>query len=322
MKRILVLGCLLISFVGLFGQNETSKETKDCTIQGVLDGVYKGTKVYLVEEEEINGASKVIDSCDVKDNRYTFVVKNVTVPRMYFVKSGDPNCLSPITPVWVEPGDVKVRAKSEFFVNCTVTGTANNEIFSAYNAEMKHFVDSISLCKAYDVTQNKTVIDVGTGAGFPGLALKIAFPNLQVTLLDSLNKRINFLNEVISALGLTGVETIHGRAEDYAKPGKCREKYDLCVSRAVANLSTLSEYCLPFVKVGGKFISYKSEKITEEMNAAQHAVKILGGKMDGQVEFTLPDSDIYRNLFIITKQKSTPAKYPRKAGLPSKEPLS
>ena len=139
---------------------------------------------------------------------------------------------------------------------------------------------------------------------------------------EVMNKRINFLNEVISALGLTGVETIHGRAEDYAKPGKCREKYDLCVSRAVANLSTLSEYCLPFVKVGGKFISYKSEKITEEMNAAQHAVKILGGKMDGQVEFTLPNSDIYRNLFIITKQKSTPAKYPRKAGLPSKEPLS
>lgn len=152
--------------------------------------------------------------------------------------------------------------------------------------------------------------------------MKIAFPDLQVTLLDSLNKRINFLNEVIAALGLTGVETIHGRAEDFAKPGKCREKYDLCVSRAVANLSTLSEYCLPFVKVGGKFISYKSEKITEEMNAAKHAVKILGGKMDGQVEFTLPDSDIYRNLFIITKEKSTSAKYPRKAGLPSKEPLS
>ena len=195
----------------------------------------------------------------------------------------------------------------------------------------KHFVDSISLCKAYDVTQNKTVIDVGTGAGFPGLVLKIAFPDLQVTLLDSLNKRINFLNEVIAALGLTGVETIHGRAEDFAKPGKCREKYDLCVSRAVSNLATLSEYCLPYVKVGGnfisyksgtvQFISYKSEKIAEEMNAAQHAVKILGGKMDGQVEFTLPDSDIYRNLFIITKEKSTPAKYPRKAGMPSKVPL-
>lgn len=186
----------------------------------------------------------------------------------------------------------------------------------------KHFVDSISLCRAYDITQKKSVIDVGTGAGFPGLALKIAFPNLQVTLLDSLNKRINFLNEVIQTLGLSGVETIHGRAEDFAKPGKCREKYDLCVSRAVANLSTLSEYCLPFVKKGGKFISYKSEKIVEEMNAAQHAIQILGGRIEGQVEFTLPDSDIYRNLFVITKEKPTPAKYPRKAGLPSKEPLT
>ena len=191
----------------------------------------------------------------------------------------------------------------------------------------KHFLDSYSFLtsvprETLSEASGVKMIDVGTGAGFPGIPIAIAFPEIQVTLMDSLNKRINFLNEVISALGLTGVETIHGRAEDYAKPGKCREKYDLCVSRAVANLSTLSEYCLPFVKVGGKFISYKSEKITEEMNAAQHAVKILGGKMDGQVEFTLPDSDIYRNLFIITKQKSTPAKYPRKAGLPSKEPLS
>ena len=119
----------------------------------------------------------------------------------------------------------------------------------------KHFLDSVSLIKAYDVDREVQVIDVGTGAGFPGLALKIAFPNLRVTLLDSLNKRILFLNEVIRELNLTGVETIHGRAEDYAKPDRLREKFDLCVSRAVANMTTLSEYCIPFVKVGGMFIS-------------------------------------------------------------------
>ena len=129
----------------------------------------------------------------------------------------------------------------------------------------KHFVDSLTLIKAYDITQEVSIIDIGTGAGFPGLALKIAFPNLHITLLDSLNKRIKFLNEVISKLGLTNIEAIHGRAEDYAKPEKLREKFDLSVSRAVANLSTLSEYCLPFVKVGGKFISYKSEKLVEEI---------------------------------------------------------
>lgn len=185
----------------------------------------------------------------------------------------------------------------------------------------KHFVDSISLIKAFDVNQSATVIDVGTGAGFPGLALKIAYPNLQVTLLDSLNKRIHFLDAVIEKLGLTGVETVHGRAEDFAKPDKLREKFDLCVSRAVANLSTLSEYCLPFVKQGGLFISYKSEKISEEMAAAKNAIFILGGKVVNQVEFTLPDSDIYRNLFVIKKERVTPKKYPRKAGLPSKEPI-
>lgn len=185
----------------------------------------------------------------------------------------------------------------------------------------KHFIDSMTLIKAFDVNQSASVIDVGTGAGFPGLVLKIAFPNFKITLLDSLNKRIQFLNEVIGNLGLDGVETIHGRAEDFAKPGKLREKYDLCVSRAVANLSTLSEYCLPFVKEKGLFISYKSEKVQDEMVKADKAISILGGKIERQVEFTLPDSDIYRNLFIIRKVKKTPAKYPRKAGLPSKEPL-
>ena len=194
---------------------------------------------------------------------------------------------------------------------------------TAYDEVMKkHFVDSLSLIKAFDVSKDVSVIDVGTGAGFPGLALKIAFPNLQVTLLDSLNKRIKFLDEVILQLGLTGVETVHGRAEDFAKPGKLREKFDLCVSRAVANLTSLSEYCIPFVRVGGEFISYKSEKMNEEMENAKKAISILGGKFDRCEEVVLPESDIYRNLVVIKKVKETSKKYPRKAGMPTKEPIT
>ena len=185
----------------------------------------------------------------------------------------------------------------------------------------KHFVDSVSLIQAVDVRKEFTLIDVGTGAGFPGLALKIAYPELKVTLLDSLQKRIQFLDAVIEKLGLEGIETIHGRAEDFAKPQKLRESFDLCVSRAVANLSTLSEYCLPFVKVGGYFIPYKSEKIAQEKEEAEKALELFGGKFQRQVEFMLPSSDIYRNLFVIKKVKETPKKFPRKAGLPAKEPI-
>lgn len=186
---------------------------------------------------------------------------------------------------------------------------------------LKHFTDSLSLIKAYDLSSERKVIDIGTGAGFPGLPLKIVFPQLQITLLDSLNKRIQFLNCVIEALGLTGIDTVHGRAEDFAKPSALREQYDLCVSRAVANMTTLSEYCLPFVKPGGNFISYKSEKLTEELNTARNAISLLGGQVKEQVEFVLPGSDIYRNFLVIEKIGNTPKKFPRKAGLPAKEPL-
>ena len=148
---------------------------------------------------------------------------------------------------------------------------------------------------------------------------------MKITLLDSLGKRVKFLNEVINQLELKDIEAIHGRAEDYAMPKalpSLREKFDVCVSRAVANLATLSEYCLPYVKVGGNFISYKSEKIAEEKQLAEKAISLLGGEIASQNEFMLPFSDIYRNLFIIKKTKQTPKKYPRKAGLPSKEPLA
>ena len=186
----------------------------------------------------------------------------------------------------------------------------------------KHFVDSISIVKAIDINKVQKVIDVGTGAGFPGIPLKIAFPHLKIVLLDSLNKRIKFLNAVIDELGLTDITTIHGRAEDFAKQKEHREQYDLCVSRAVANLATLSEYCIPYVKKGGLFVPYKSGEIDEEINNSTNAISILGGKLNEVIKFQLPGTDIGRSFVIINKQKNTAMKYPRKAGLPSKEPLS
>ena len=171
------------------------------------------------------------------------------------------------------------------------------------------------------MTKVSSLIDVGTGAGFPGIPLKIVFPEIKVVLLDSLNKRIRFLNEVIAKLGLNGIETIHGRAEDFAKKADYREKFDLCVSRAVANLATLSEYCLPYVKVGGYFVPYKSEEVDEEVEQARNAAKILGGTIEEVYKFKLQGTEIGRSFIKIKKIKSTAKKYPRKAGLPAKEPL-
>ncbi len=185
----------------------------------------------------------------------------------------------------------------------------------------KHFVDSVALVKAVSLNEKQNLIDVGTGAGFPGIPLKIVFPHLKVTLLDSLNKRIKFLDTVIEELGLEHIETIHGRAEDFAKQAHYREQYDICVSRAVANLATLSEYCLPYVKIGGLFIPYKSGEIEEELSHSEKAITILGGKLDQVIKFELPGSEIGRSFVKIEKVKSTAKKYPRKAGLPSKEPL-
>ena len=186
---------------------------------------------------------------------------------------------------------------------------------------MKHFVDSLSLVYAIPTDKPYKLLDMGTGAGFPGIPLKIAFPEMEMVLLDSLNKRIKFLNEVINQLGLENITAIHGRAEEFARKEEYREQFDLCVSRAVANLATLSEYCLPYVKKNGYFIPYKSGAIEEEMETSKKAVHVLGGKITEVKTFELPDSDISRSLVVIKKEKETPKKYPRSGGKPTKEPI-
>ncbi len=188
---------------------------------------------------------------------------------------------------------------------------------------LKHYVDSLVLHieEIGHNNDNISLIDVGTGAGFPGLPLKIAHPQLNVVLLDSLNKRVKFLNQVIEDLGLEGIQAIHSRAEDGGRNKNLREQFDISVSRAVANLSTLSEYNLPFVKVGGYFVAYKSGDVDDEVKNAANAVKQLGGVIERIDKFKLPYSDIERSLVFIKKIKNTPGRYPRKAGLPGKEPI-
>lgn len=185
----------------------------------------------------------------------------------------------------------------------------------------KHFVDSLAIVKGLDMNEVDYMIDIGTGAGFPGIPLKIIYPHLKVTLLDSLNKRVKFLDEVLRTLELENVKTLHGRAEDYSREEEYREKYDLCVSRAVSNLSVLSEYCIPYVKIGKMFVSYKSVNVDEEVEQSLNAIQILGGKLIKIDKIKLPDSDISRAFVYIEKVKSTSKKYPRKAGVPAKEPL-
>lgn len=184
----------------------------------------------------------------------------------------------------------------------------------------KHFLDSLSLVKAFDLTQPVKILDLGTGAGFPGIPLKIAFPELEIVLADSLNKRILFLEEVIKELGLQKITTVHARAEELARQTGYRETFDVVVSRAVANLSSLSEYCIPFVKIGGNFISYKSGEIDEELDQAKKAIFLLGGKTEQVVKFDLYEQK--RSFVVIKKEKGTPKAYPRKAGTPTKSPLS
>ena len=187
---------------------------------------------------------------------------------------------------------------------------------------LKHFIDSLALARYVKLWEKEyKIIDVGTGAGFPGIPSKIAFPNLQVTLFDSLNKRIKFLQEMIDTLKLKEITAVHGRAEEGARDKNMREKYDFAVSRAVANMAVLSEYCIPFVKVGGYFIPYKTGTVEEEITQGKKAIQILGGKIEKIEKLMLPDSDISRSFVFIKKEKQTPKAYPRKAGTASKQPL-
>ncbi len=189
------------------------------------------------------------------------------------------------------------------------------------DVDKKHFLDSLTLVETGLFNQDEKIIDIGTGGGFPGLPLKIYNPKLEVTLMDSLNKRITFLNQVIASLDLEDIEAIHGRAEELSRTDEYREAYDICVSRAVARLNTLAEYCLPFVKKGGYFVSMKGPDYEEELKEAKNAILLLGGSIRDHKRVRIPHTDIYHSIIIIEKIKNTPKKYPRGGGKPRKKPL-
>jgi len=184
----------------------------------------------------------------------------------------------------------------------------------------KHFIDSIKVFNFPELHSAKTVVDIGTGAGFPGIPMKIVKPDMEVVLLDSLMKRVNFLNEVIAKLGLKGIKAVHGRAEDFAK-AEYRDCFDAAVSRAVANMTLLSELCLPFVKVGGYFVAMKGPGAEAEIEEAKQAIGMLGGKLEQVIEVEIEESDLKHNLVVVKKVKPTPKQFPRKPGVAAKKPL-
>ena len=185
----------------------------------------------------------------------------------------------------------------------------------------KHFIDCIKIFKYESLRSKCSIIDVGTGAGFPGIPMNIINNGNKIVLLDSLNKRVNFLNEVINKLNLKNITAVHGRAEDFGQDVNYRERFDFSISRAVANLTSLSEYCLPFLKLNGKFIAMKGPAVTDEINDSRNAIAVLGSSLEKIIEINIEDSDLKHNLVIIEKIKHTPKQYPRKAGMATKKPI-